>query len=147
MGTMVRRLGEARSSASLYDSSMRLFLETAKLLKLDPRVTLELSEPHHEIMFTITVDINNRLVEFTPEESALHAATTADLPESQLDPKHYRILANGSISFRPRIFATRNATIRDGVLRLFGGKLYRIHPRHPEQLRCYRVQHNNIRGP
>ena len=147
MGAMLSRPGEAKSSPSLFENSMRLFQETAHLLKLDPRVTLELSEPHHEIMFTITVDINNRLVEFTPEEVAQHGATYADLPESQLDPKHYRILASGNISFRPRIFATSNASIRDGVLRLFGGRLYRIHPRHPEQLRCYRVQHNNIRGP
>ena len=147
MASMVTRPGEAKPSQSLYENSMRLFLDTAQLLKLDPRVALELSEPHHEIMFTITVDINNRMVEFTPEEYAQRGKDYEDLLESSLDPKHYNILANGQVSFRPRIFASSDTTVRDGVLRLFGGRLYHIHPRRPEQLRCYRVQHNNIRGP
>ncbi len=59
-------LGEVEPS--FYESSMKLFWETAKLLDVDPRVCLELSEPHHELIFHISVDINNRLVEFTEEE-------------------------------------------------------------------------------
>ncbi len=144
MSTTVR---EAPQPDSLDESSMRLFQQTAELLKLDPRVTMELSEPHHQLMFHITVDINNRLVEFTAEEYGRHGKDYDDLPESRLDPQHYRILANGHISFRPRLFASSDASVRDGVLRLFGNRLYRIHPRHPEQHKCYRVQHNNIRGP
>lgn len=143
-GTVTRSGGP---EPSLYESSMRLFRETADLLQIDPRVALELSEPHHELIFTITVDINNRLVEFTPEEYAQQAEQYADLPESRLNPEHYHILANSHISFRPRIFASSDAQVRDGVLRLFGGRLYRIRPRQPEAFKCYRVQHNNIRGP
>jgi len=146
MSTIVSRSGEAKSSPSLYESSMRLFLETTKLLKLDPRVALELSEPHHEIMFTITVDINNRLIEFTPEEYAQQGKDFEDLLESHFDPKYYKILASGNVSFQPRVFASSDASIRAGVIRLFG-RLYHVRGRQPEQLRCYRVQHNNIRGP
>jgi glutamate dehydrogenase (NAD(P)+) len=147
MSVRVASQGEEQQSGSLYESTMRLFRDTASLLDLDPRVTMELQEPHHELIFHITVDINNRLVAFTDEESARFGKDFEDLPESRLDPQHYTVLANGNISFRPRVFATSEATVRDGVLRLFGGRLYHIQPRRPEQHKCYRVQHNNIRGP
>ena len=70
---------------SFYESSMKLFWETAQLLELDPRVRLELSEPHHELIFHISVDINNRLVEFTEEEYGRRGKSFEDLAESQLD--------------------------------------------------------------
>lgn len=132
---------------SFYESSMKIFWETAELLDLDPRVCLELSEPHHELIFHISVDINNRLIEFDEEDYARNGSSFEDLPESQLDPQHYTILANGNIAFRPRVFASSVASVRDGVLRLFGDRLYHVRPRRPEQHKCYRVQHNNIRGP
>ena len=147
MRAIVASLGEEQQAGSLYESSMRLFRDTAGLLGLDPRVAMELQEAHHELIFHITVDINNRLVEFATEEAARHARDYEDLPESRLDPRHYTVLANGNISFHPRVFATSNATVRNGVIRLFGGRLYHIQPRRPEQHKCYRVQHNNIRGP
>jgi glutamate dehydrogenase (NAD(P)+) len=147
MSAIVTSASEERSAPSLYDSSMTLFRETAELLALDPRVALELSEAHYELMFPITVDINNRLVEFSEEDYARHGAQFEDLPESQLDPAHYSVLANGNVSFRPRVFASSTASVRDGVIRLFDGRLYSMHPRHAEQFKCYRVQHNNIRGP
>ena len=138
--------GEAARS-SLYKSSMGLFEETAALLKMDPRVRLELREPHHELIFYITVDIKDRMVEFSKGEYAQHAQDYADLPESRLNPDYYTILADGVIAYRPRVFALGEASVRDGVIRLFGKRLYRIQLRRPKQFKCYRVQHNNIRGP
>src|SRR5262245_17307855 len=65
MSVRVASQTEEQQSGSLYESTMRLFRDTATLLDLDPRVTMELQEPHHELIFHITVDINNRLVAFT----------------------------------------------------------------------------------
>ncbi len=146
-GAVVRKPPPQEAEPSFYDNSMQLFWETADLLEMDPRVCLELSEPHHELIFHISVDINNRLVEFSEEDYVRRGKDFEDLPESQLDPKHYTILATGAIAYRPRVFASSIASVRDGVLRLFGDRLYHIRPRRPEQHKCYRVQHNNIRGP
>jgi glutamate dehydrogenase (NAD(P)+) len=132
---------------SFYKSSMQLFEHTANLLKLDPRVRLELREPHHELIFHITIDIMNRMVELSAEDQARFGKEHADLEESKLHPEYYTVLANGVISYRPRVFALSSSTIRDGVIKLFGNRLYRIQPRYPKQFKCYRVQHNNIRGP
>lgn len=131
---------------SFYKSSMRLFEETAKLIALDERVRLELAEPHYEHIFHITVDLNNRLVPFSDEDTARRAGDLDDLPESKLDPDCYTVLANGEIAYRPRVFASSDASVRDGVMRAFG-RLYTIQPRRPIDFKCYRVQHNNTRGP
>ena len=147
MDGAVAKTPPSEAAPSFYESSMRLFWETAELLRLDPRVRLELSEPQHELIFHISVDINNRLLEFDADAYARRGKDFDDLPESHLDPKHYTILANGNIAFRPRVFASSVASVRDGVIRLFGDRLYHIRPRRPEQHKCYRVQHNNIRGP
>jgi glutamate dehydrogenase (NAD(P)+) len=137
---------EDAAAPSFYKSSMRLFDETAKAIRLDERIRMELAEPHYELIFHITVDINNRLVPFTAEEMGRRGDDFDDLPDSRLDPEFYTVLANGQVSYRPRVFATSNASVRDGVIRAFG-RLYRIQPRMPMELKCYRVQHNNIRGP
>ena len=131
---------------SYYDESLALFEEVADLLKLDPRVQLELRQPHHEIMFHITVDIKDRMAFLTDKELQEVGDKYDELPESHLNPEDYSILANGVIAYRPRIFSRSDVAVRDGVLRALGN-LYRIERRRPEQFKCYRVQHNNIRGP
>lgn len=136
-----------QAGKSLYRDSMEFFEETAELLKLDERVRQELREPHHELMFSITVDIKDRMVRLSEADLAQAGTSYADLPESHLNPEDYTILASGVISYRPRIFARSQVTVRDGVLRLFGNQFYRVQIRRPEQFKCYRVQHNNIRGP
>ncbi len=132
--------------SGIYEDAMASFEETADLLKMDPRVRMELRQPHHELIFNITVDIKDRLVRLTEQELAQYGKDFADLPESDLNGKDYRVLANAVISYRPSMFARSSATVRDGVLR-FQGSLYRIQERQPEGFKCYRVQHNNIRGP
>src|SRR5262245_55009098 len=132
---------------SIYDDAMASFEETADLLKLDPRVRMELRQPHHELIFYITVDIKDRLVRLTEAEAAATNGTFDDLPDSDLNGSDYRVLANGIISYRPGIFGrSSNVSTRDGVVR-FGGELYKIEGRRAEQFKAYRVQHNNIRGP
>lgn len=131
---------------SFFKESMSLFEETAAILHVDPRIALELREPHHEIMFHITVDIKDRMTRLGDDEVAAAGDKYDDLIESRLNPEDYTILANGVIAYRPRIFARSNVQIQDGVIRAFGN-LYRIERRRPEQFKCYRVQHNNIRGP
>ena len=96
-GAVVKR-PPLEAEPSYYESSMQLFWETAELLDMDPRVRLELSEPHHELIFHISVDINNRLIEFDKRDYARRGKDFDDLPASQLDPQHYTILANGNIA-------------------------------------------------
>jgi glutamate dehydrogenase (NAD(P)+) len=131
---------------SYYKRAMYMFDGAARLIDLDPRIIMELAEPHHELMFHITVDINNRLVPLDEEDSTRFKDQFADLPDSKLDPLYITPLASGQISYRPRVFASSDATVRDGVIRL-DGKLHNIQPRIPEEYKCYRIQHNNTRGP
>jgi glutamate dehydrogenase (NAD(P)+) len=134
------------SGQSYYEDSMSFFEETADVLKMDPRVRMELRQPHHELIFRITVDIKDRMVPLTEAESAEYGPRLHDLSESQLNPEDYAILATGVIAYRPRIFARSNITVRDGFVRTLGS-FYRVQQRRPEQFKCYRIQHNNIRGP
>jgi glutamate dehydrogenase (NAD(P)+) len=134
------------SGKSYYDDSMSFFEETAELLRLDERVRMELRQPHHELLFYITIDIKDRMVPLTEPELSQFGMQYADLPESKLHPDDYIVLASGVLSYRPRIFAHSQTTVRDSIIRALGG-LYRIQTRRPEQFKCYRVQHNNIRGP
>ena len=135
------------AKSGFYDDAMTSFDATADLLNLDPRVRLELSQPHHELIFRITVDIKDRLVKLTPTEIAQHGKEYHDLPDSELHGKDYRVLANGVIAYKPEMFGhSSNVSVRDGILR-FQGDLYRVEERRPEQFKGYRVQHNNARGP
>ena len=135
------------SGQSMYRDSMSFFEETADLLKLDERVRQELREPHHELLFHITLDIKDRMVRLTEGETIQVGDRFDDLPESHLNPEDYALLANGVVSYRPRLFARSQTSVRDGLIKLFGNNLYRIQLRKPEQFKCYRIQHNNIRGP
>jgi len=131
---------------SYYKRSMYMFDGATRLIDMDPRIVMELAEPHHELIFHITVDIDNRLVPFDNEESIRFRDQFADLPDSKLDPEYVTPLASGQMAYRPRVFASSDATVRDGVIRI-GGKLHSIQPRVPEEFKCYRIQHNNTRGP
>jgi len=135
------------SKTTIYDDAMASFEETADLLKLDPRVRMELRQPHHELIFYITVDIRDRLERLSPAEIGETNGAYDDLADSELHGQDYRVLPNGVVSYRPGIFArSANVSTRDGILR-FQGDLYRIEGRRAEQFKCYRIQHNNIRGP
>src|SRR5262249_11670563 len=126
---------------------MSSFEETAGTLRLDPRVRMELRQPHHELIFCITVDIKDRLVKLDPEQLGEIGRDFDDLPDSELSSNDYRVLANGVISYKPGIFGrSTEVTVRNGILR-FRGDFDRIEGRRPEQFKCYRVQHNNSRGP
>jgi glutamate dehydrogenase (NAD(P)+) len=131
---------------SYYEDSMSFFEQTADVLKMDPRVRMELRQPHHEVIFRITIDIKDRMVPLTPQELGEYGPGLADLPESKLNPEDYTLLASGVISYRPRIFGRSEVAARDGFIKALGN-VYRIQMRRPEQFKCYRVQHNNIRGP
>jgi glutamate dehydrogenase (NAD(P)+) len=135
------------AKSTIYDDAMSSFEETADLLKLDGRVRMELRQPHHELIFYITIDIKDRLERLSAAELGELGGQFDDLPDSELHGQDYRVLPNGVISYRPGMFGrSANVITRDGVLR-FNGDLYRIRVRRPEGFKCYRIQHNNIRGP
>jgi glutamate dehydrogenase (NAD(P)+) len=137
---------EVAQGQSYFADSMSCFEETAELLRLDERVRMELRQPNHEVLFHITTDLKDRLVPLTEAEVAQYGAQLADLAESRLDPEGYTLLADGQIAFRSRLFARSEAHLCDGFLRALGS-VYRIQERAPRQFKCYRVMHNNIRGP
>jgi glutamate dehydrogenase (NAD(P)+) len=138
--------GSSPTGRSFYDETMAGFEETAALLDMDERVRMELRQPHYELIFHITIDIKDRMVPLTPAEVAQYGPQLEDLPASTMRPEDYSVLANGVVAYRPRVFSRAGVTVRDGFVRTLGG-LYRIQQRQPEQFKCYRVQHNNIRGP
>jgi hypothetical protein len=65
---------------SLFDESMEAFYRAAELIKLDPRVRLELEEPDFEHIFYITIETRDRLVPVTKEDEARFK----DLPASSV---------------------------------------------------------------
>ena len=138
--------GSSTIGRSFYEETMAGFESTCELLGLDERIRMELRQPHYELIFHITIDIKDRLVPLGPAEMAQYGSNYADLEESTLSPEDHSLLANGVIAYRPRLFSRGGVSVRDGFVRT-QGNLYRIQPRQPQQFKCYRVQHNNIRGP
>jgi glutamate dehydrogenase (NAD(P)+) len=123
---------------------MEVFHRAADLVGLDHQVRLELEEPDYEHIFYITVKLRDRLVPVAEAEADKHS----DLPESVLrDPDSLERLADGTLLLRERALLGSDITIRQGVIRLPGGKLYSFVPGLAKRFKAYRVQHNQARGP
>jgi glutamate dehydrogenase (NAD(P)+) len=139
----MRALGrEARRT--IYTDSMEIFHRAADLIALDHRVRLELEEPDYEHIFYVTVPLRDRLI----PANGLVREKFKDLPESVLRaPNALERLADGTLLLRSRALLASDVTLRDGVIRLPGGALYRLEPGQPKRFKAYRVQHNQARGP
>ena len=132
------------SRRTIYTESMEIFHRAADLIGLDHRVRLEIEEPDYEHIFYVTVKLKDRLVPLPEPE----VVKFSDLPESVLrDPQALEKLADGTMLLKGRALLGSDVTIRQGVIRLPGGALFRLQPGQPKRFKAYRVQHNQARGP
>src|SRR5512133_2436484 len=123
---------------------MDTFNRAADLLRLHPRVRLEIEEPDFEHMFYVTIETRDRLVPLTPEEQA-HAKPL--VPSDVKAADAFEPLADGKFILHRRALLEADITIRRGVLRIPGKGLFRIERGGPRKFKAYRVQHNQVRGP
>jgi glutamate dehydrogenase (NAD(P)+) len=129
---------------SLYDEAMETFHRAADLIRMQPRVRMEIEEPDFEHVFHVTAEIRDRLVPLTSEEQR----SFKDLPLSDVRAAHaLEPLANGSYILHRRAFLDANITLREGVIHIPKLGLLRIQKGGPRKFRAYRVQHNQVRGP
>lgn len=129
---------------SAYQESMETFNRAADLIKLHPRVRMEVEEPDFEHIFYVTIETRDRLVPLAPEEEALHA----DIPASDVKAADaFEPLADGKFILHRRALLEADITIRRGILRIPGKGLFRIERGGPRKFKAYRVQHNQVRGP
>ena len=129
---------------SVFDESMEAFYRAAELIKLNPRVRLELEEPDFEHIFYITIETRDRLVPLTREEE-VHFK---DLPASSvLAGEALEPLANGLFVLHRRALLNADITLREGVLRIPKRGLFRIEKGGPKKFKAYRIQYNQVRGP
>ncbi len=132
------------SRKSAFQESMDTFNRAADLIRLHPRVRLEIEEPDFEHIFYVTIDTRDRLVPLGPEEEARHA----DIPDSDVKAADaFEPLADGKFILHRRALLEADITIRRGVLRIPGKGLFRIEKGGPRKFKAYRVQHNQVRGP
>jgi glutamate dehydrogenase (NAD(P)+) len=123
---------------------MDTFNRAADLIRLHPRVRLEIEEPDFEHIFYVTIDTRDRLVPLGPEEEARHA----DIPDSDVKAADaFEPLADGKFILHRRALLEADITIRRGVLRIPGKGLFRIERGGPRKFKAYRIQHNQVRGP
>jgi glutamate dehydrogenase (NAD(P)+) len=129
---------------SIFDESMEAVHRAADLIRLDPRVRLELEEPDFEHIFYLTIDVRDRLVPLSPDEEAHFK----DLPPSSVKAgEALEPLANGQFLLHRRALLKADITLREGVLRIPKRGLFRIEKGGPRKFKAYRIQHNQVRGP
>jgi glutamate dehydrogenase (NAD(P)+) len=129
---------------SFYKASLAPFERAADLIRLHPRVRLEIEEPDFEHIFHVTIETRDRLVPMTPEEAAAHA----DLPESDVKAADaLEPLADGKFVLHRRALLEADIHIRRTVIRIPGRGCFRIERGGPRRFKAYRVQHNQVRGP
>ena len=129
---------------SFYDEAMERFHRAADLIKMDPRVRMELEEPDFEHIFYVTVNTRDRLVPLADDE----LPRFADLRPSDvkagdaLEP-----LADGAFILHRRALLSADITMRQGVINIPTKGFFRLEPGGPRKFRAYRIQHNQVRGP
>lgn len=129
---------------SFYDEAMETFHRAADLIKMDPRVRMELEEPDFEHIFYVTVETRDRLVPLSPEEQAKFR----DLPASDVKAADaFEPLANGNYVLHRRALLKADITMRSGVMNIPGKGFFRIEKGGPKKFKAYRIQHNQVRGP
>src|SRR5512145_1130151 len=127
-----------------FQESMDTFERAANLVRLNPRVRMEIEEPDFEHIFYVTIETRDRLVPLEPEEEGRFG----DLPASDVRAADaFEPLADGKFILHRRALLEADITIRRGVLRIPGKGLFRIEKGGPRKFKAYRVQHNQVRGP
>ncbi len=127
-----------------FQEAMETFDRAADLIRLNPRVRLEIEEPDFEHIFYVTIQTRDRLVPLEPEEEGRFG----DLPASDVKAADaFEPLADGKFILHRRALLEADITIRRGVLRIPGKGLFRIEKGGPRKFKAYRVQHNQVRGP
>ncbi len=140
----VMRTESAPRRSSLYTESMETFRRAADLIRMDPRVRLELEEPDFEHIFYVTIDVRDRLVPLSGEEEARFA----DLPPSSVHAANaLEPLASGDIVLHRRALLSADITVREGVIRIPDRGLFKMVKGAPRRFKAYRIQHNQARGP
>jgi glutamate dehydrogenase (NAD(P)+) len=129
---------------SFYRESMHTFHQAADLIRLDPRVRMELEEPDFEHIFHVTIEAGDRLMPLPEAERSRFT----DLPVSEIGiGEALEPLADGTLVLHRSALLAPRVTMRDGVIHLAGQGHFRLQPGGPRQLKAYRVQHNEARGP
>ncbi|MCL2178692.1 MAG: Glu/Leu/Phe/Val dehydrogenase [Proteobacteria bacterium] len=132
------------SSTSFFAQAMESFERAADLMKLEPRIRLELQEPDCEHAFYLTVDMQDRLLPLSEADAKAYAS----LPVSSFPAlKNLERLSDQSLVLPLNAFRQANVAMKDGHLRLEDGKVYRWQAGAPRRFRAWRVQHNQARGP
>ena len=129
---------------SFYEEAMDTFEHAADVIRLHPRVRLELEEPDFEHIFYVTVELRDRLVPLDEEEEARFK----DLPASDVKASDaLEPLANGSYIIHRRALLRADIQMRKGVIRIPEKGLFRLEQGGPRKFKAYRIQHNQVRGP
>ena len=129
---------------SLYDEAMETFHRAAELIKMQPRIRMEIEEPDFEHVFHVTAEIRDRLHPLDAEEAKKYR----DLPPSDVKARDaLEPLANGSFIMHRRALLQSDLTLRDGVINVPKLGLLKVEKGGPRKFRAYRVQHNQVRGP
>jgi glutamate dehydrogenase (NAD(P)+) len=137
-------LDSPKEQKNIYKEAMKTFERAAELCRLDPRVRLELEEPDFEHIFYVSIDVHDRLVPLPAGE----AGRFDDLPACAMrNGDCFEPLADGSFVLHPRGLHGSDVVLREGVLRMTKGGLFRIEKGGPRQFKAYRIQHNQARGP
>jgi glutamate dehydrogenase (NAD(P)+) len=126
---------------NIFGESMEVFHVAADLIRLAPRVRLELEEPDYEHIFYITTHLEDRLVPLPPDTPTPPGLQISEIPSSGLVP-----LLGGRLVLRPQALRAGSVHIDRGIIRL-DGHYYRIVPGRFVRFKAYRVQHNQARGP
>ena len=131
---------------NIFDESMEVFQKAADIIKLPPRIRLELEQPDYEHIFYVTTRIADRLAPVPKDMEAALAPT--DLHETSAADSDLERLPSGKLILRPDALRSGQIHVRDGFVRLDRGRgLYRLEPGGPGRFKGYRVQHNTARGP
>jgi glutamate dehydrogenase (NAD(P)+) len=129
---------------SFYEEAMETFHRAADLIKMDPRVRMELEEPDFEHIFYVTVETRDRLVPLSPDEQK----PFRDLPPSDVQAADaFEPLADGKYVLHRRALLKADITMRQGVIHIPGKGFFRIEKGGPRKFKAYRIQHNQVRGP
>jgi glutamate dehydrogenase (NAD(P)+) len=129
---------------SFYEEAMETFNRAADLIKMDPRVRMELEEPDFEHIFYVTVETRDRLVPLEADE----LKPFRDLPPSDVKAADaLEPLADGKYVLHRRALLKADITIRQGVINIPGKGFFRIEKGGPRKFKAYRIQHNQVRGP
>ncbi len=144
MRAMRKENHQTAARKAVYQEAMELFHRAADLVKLHPRVRLELEEPDFEHMFYVTAEIRDRLVPLDRDEEARYR----DLPPSSVSAgEALEPLANGNFVLHRRALLQADITMREGVIRIPNKGLFRVEKGGPRKFKAYRIQHNQVRGP